>query len=215
MITLTHIFHTFPFCIGVLSTLSSPSLLTSLQPLFTMKWAMPWDYGTFRPRLRKLILQTCMRRDPVGLEVWLMVRPFVYFNTPCVRTAKALARLRRLVWAFAGRLCDKYHNLMSRLKWVFVDEWCCWHELRIVPIVSFSMSICEWFSFTCIVIGEDMATDKVLLTPGGYATDCFNVVALVSFLFCVTLLFLQRGVSLIFESYVSPCSRVFFSPVYV
>ena len=30
-------------------------------------------------------------------------------------TAKALARLRRLTSAFAGRLCDKYHNLMSWL----------------------------------------------------------------------------------------------------
>ena len=24
------------------------------------------------------------------------------------------AQMRRLAWAFAGRLCDKYHNLMSR-----------------------------------------------------------------------------------------------------
>ena len=34
--------------------------------------------------LRKLILQTC----------WFLVGPFVYFHTSCVRTAKALARLR-------------------------------------------------------------------------------------------------------------------------
>ena len=26
------------------------------------------------------------------------------------------AQMRRLAWAFAGRLCDKYHNLMSWLK---------------------------------------------------------------------------------------------------
>ena len=26
------------------------------------------------------------------------------------------ARMRRLAWAFAGRPCDKYHNLMSWLK---------------------------------------------------------------------------------------------------
>ena len=26
-----------------------------------------------------------------------------------------IARMCRLVWAFAGRLCDKYHNLMSWL----------------------------------------------------------------------------------------------------
>ena len=40
--------------------------------------------------LCKLILQTRMRNHPV----WLLVRPFTYFHTSCVRTAKALARLR-------------------------------------------------------------------------------------------------------------------------
>ena len=44
--------------------------------------------------LRKLILQTRMRSHPVGLDVWFLVGPFVYFHTSCVRTAKALARLR-------------------------------------------------------------------------------------------------------------------------
>ena len=39
--------------------------------------------------LRKLILQTCMRSHPVGLEIWFLVGPFVYFHTSCVRTAKA------------------------------------------------------------------------------------------------------------------------------
>ena len=29
------------------------------------------------------------------------------------------ARMRRFAWAFAGRICDKYHNLMSWLKY-----WC-------------------------------------------------------------------------------------------
>ena len=45
--------------------------------------------------LCKLILQTRMRSHPVGLDVWFCVGPFVYFHTSCVRTAKALARLRR------------------------------------------------------------------------------------------------------------------------
>ena len=44
--------------------------------------------------LRKLILQTCMRSHPVGLDVWFLVWFFVYFHTSCVRTAKALARQR-------------------------------------------------------------------------------------------------------------------------
>ena len=43
--------------------------------------------------LRKLILQTRMRSHPVGLDVWILVRPFVYFHTSCVQTAKALVRL--------------------------------------------------------------------------------------------------------------------------
>ena len=68
--------------------------------------------------LRKLILQTRIRSHPVGLDVWFFVRCFVYFHSSCVRTAKALTRLRRLTWAFAGRLCDKYHNLMSWLIWL-------------------------------------------------------------------------------------------------
>ena len=44
--------------------------------------------------LRKLILQTRMRSHPMGLDVWFLVGPFVYFHTWCVLTAKALARLR-------------------------------------------------------------------------------------------------------------------------
>ena len=44
--------------------------------------------------LCKLILQTHLHSHPVGLDVWFLVRPFVYFHTSCVRTAKALARLR-------------------------------------------------------------------------------------------------------------------------
>ena len=44
--------------------------------------------------LRKLILQSHMRSYPMGLDVWCLVRPYVYFHTSYVRTAKALARLR-------------------------------------------------------------------------------------------------------------------------
>ena len=44
--------------------------------------------------LRKLIFQTCMHSLPMGLDVWFLVGPFVYFHTLCVRTAKSLVRLR-------------------------------------------------------------------------------------------------------------------------
>ena len=45
--------------------------------------------------LLKLNLQTRVRSHPMGLHVWFSVRPFDYFHTSCVQTAKALARLRR------------------------------------------------------------------------------------------------------------------------
>ena len=44
--------------------------------------------------LRKLILQTRMSSHPVELNVWILVRPFFYFYTSCMRTAKALAIMR-------------------------------------------------------------------------------------------------------------------------
>ena len=43
--------------------------------------------------LRKFILQTRMCRHPVGLDVWFLVGPIVYFHTLCVRTAKDLVRV--------------------------------------------------------------------------------------------------------------------------
>ena len=42
--------------------------------------------------LHKLILQ--LRSHPVGLDVWFLVGPFIYFHTSCMQTVKALARLR-------------------------------------------------------------------------------------------------------------------------
>ena len=51
-----------------------------------------------------------MRSYLVGLDVWFLVGAFAYFHTLCVQTV-----MRRLAWAFAGRLCGKYHNLMSWL----------------------------------------------------------------------------------------------------
>ena len=38
--------------------------------------------------LRKFILQMSMHSHPVGLDVWFLVEPFVYFHTLCVRTGR-------------------------------------------------------------------------------------------------------------------------------
>ena len=37
------------------------------------------------------------------------------------------AQMRRLAWAFAGRLCDKYHYLMSWLKVTFLMRCLIWY----------------------------------------------------------------------------------------
>ena len=60
--------------------------------------------------LRKLILQTRMSSDPVGLDVRLLVGPS---STSILH----ICEQRRLCrdCADADRLCDKYHNLMGWL----------------------------------------------------------------------------------------------------
>ena len=43
------------------------------------------------------------------------LRLFPYFMCANSEGSGETARMHRLAWAFAGRLCDKYHNLMSWL----------------------------------------------------------------------------------------------------
>ena len=47
--------------------------------------------------------------------VWYLVGPFFYFKCANSEGSGETVRMRRLTWAFAGCLCDKYHNLMSWL----------------------------------------------------------------------------------------------------
>ena len=77
--------------------------------------------------LHKLILQTHIRSHPVVLDVWFLVGPYVYFHTLCVHSEGSgeTAWMCRLAWAFAGRLCDKYHNLMSWLILPVIAKWQC------------------------------------------------------------------------------------------
>ena len=53
-------------------------------------WANSWVYGTFRPC--KL-----MRSHPVGLDVWFLVGPFIYFQSSCVRTPNS-SYVKWLLW---------------------------------------------------------------------------------------------------------------------
>ena len=68
--------------------------------------------------LRKFILQTRMRRHPVGARCQIfgrtlrLLRYLMCANSQC---SGETVWMRSLAWAFAVRLCDKHHNLMSWL----------------------------------------------------------------------------------------------------
>ena len=64
--------------------------------------------------LRKLILQTRLRSHPVGLDVWFFVLPY-FMCANREGSGETGGCAGSPPWAFAGRLCDKYHNLMSWL----------------------------------------------------------------------------------------------------
>ena len=106
-------------------TAFSVSILQQLHVAKTFIHTKVWSFepcrddGIFCP---KLILQTCMHSHPVGLEVWFLVWPFVYFHISCVPIAKALARLCRCAGSPKPSLVayGKYHNLMNWLIYSWV-----------------------------------------------------------------------------------------------
>ena len=94
--------------------------------------------------LRKLILHTRIRSHPVGLDVWFLVRPFVYFHTSCANNKGCgeTVWIRRLPSAFAGRLCDKYHNLMRWLIYRRNSKQCrSWLDCSTVDTPNFGLKI--------------------------------------------------------------------------
>ena len=92
--------------------MSTCSSLTWLQSSFIRQPFTWWGGSSNEVHLvlRKLILQMCMRSHPMGLDVWFLVEPFVCFHTNSEGSGEP-ARMP----VFAGRLCDKYHNLMGWL----------------------------------------------------------------------------------------------------
>ena len=79
-------------------------------------WAISWGYGTFRPPSTH---SSNAHAQPSSvarcLNIGRTLRLFPYFMCANSEGSGETARLRRLAWAFAGRLCDKYHNLMTWL----------------------------------------------------------------------------------------------------
>ena len=66
--------------------------------------------------LHKLSSSNAHTQPSSGARCLIFGRTLSYTFILHVRTVNALARLRRLAGAFAGRLCGKYHNLMSWLE---------------------------------------------------------------------------------------------------
>ena len=84
-----------------------------------MKWASSWDYGTFRPP--QTHSSNAHAQPPSGARCLIFgrtLRLLPYFMWTNSEGSGETARMRRLAWSIAGRLCDKYHTLMSWLKWV-------------------------------------------------------------------------------------------------
>ena len=86
----------------------------------------------------KLILQTGMHSHPVGLDVWCLVPPFIYFHILCVWIAKALARLCKCAGSPEPSLVT--YVISTVLSWAgsFIFLLNIWHCYGILPILSFS-----------------------------------------------------------------------------
>ena len=64
--------------------------------------------------LRKLSLQKRMRSNPLGLRIWFFGQTLRLLPDFMCAISEGSGETN-LAWAFAVRLCDKYHNLMSWL----------------------------------------------------------------------------------------------------
>ena len=92
--------------------------------------------------LRKLLLQTRMCNHPVGLDVWFFIGHFVYFHTSCVRTVKALARLRR--WAGSPEPSLVAYAISTIMSWVGSYYHHDWRRMRVVSKeIPFLQSFCN------------------------------------------------------------------------
>ena len=99
--------------------------------------------------LCKLILQTRMCSHPMGLDVWWLVGPFVYFHTLCVRTAKALAKLRRC--SGLPEPSQVSYVIITIISWagsLMLTKWICcvFHVCVIESYLSWSMKKPTWWS---------------------------------------------------------------------
>ena len=86
--------------------------------------------------LRKLILLASGARCLIFGRTLRLLPYFMCVNS---EGSGETARMRRLAWAFAGRQCDKYHNLMSWLNYCSIRD-------RRVPMYYFENIVIEAWS---------------------------------------------------------------------
>ena len=106
--------------------------------------------------LYKLIFETRLRSHPVGHDVWFLVRPFVYFQISCVRTAKVLARLRGYAGSPGPSLVA--YVISTIISWAgSYDEWGrlqwalgqiislpCWRSRNLIDVIDTSEDPLAW-----------------------------------------------------------------------
>ena len=87
--------------------------------------------------LRKLNLQTRMPSHPMGLHVWFSVRSFIYFYSLCVRSVKALARLR--ICAVSPEPLPFAYAISTIISWAgsFFTRWT--RNIRNTKVLSFTL----------------------------------------------------------------------------
>ena len=101
-------------------------------------WASSWDYGTFRPPYTHFSYAHALPSRCLIFGRTLCLLP--YFMCANSEGSGETARMRRLAWAFAGRLCDKYHNLMSWLvlflPWLSIHPTLCLSVTKLCPLCN-------------------------------------------------------------------------------
>ena len=106
--------------------------------IFIVNWAISWDYGTFRPPQTHSSYSHAQQSSGARCLIFGWAhRLLPYFMCANSEGSGETVRMRRLAWAFAGRLCDKYHNLMS---WLVLYASCvvCLFLIHLVPFVLLS-----------------------------------------------------------------------------
>ena len=111
---------------------------------------------------RKLILPTRIRSQLSSGAKCLMfgrtLRLLPYFM--CADSeAGETARMHRLAWAFAGWLCDKYHNLMSWL------HWCVLYAVRPILFNSLGSENGQAWNWFEIKLGANGDRDSTGIKP--------------------------------------------------